>query len=108
MHGPTPFFAPQELKRAGWSADDLAKERKGHTLKVAIARRLREEIAIVFEMDCGGTAWEAGLILNIPSDDHLLRTDPFPTPPTFHCGVGASRQVQSDCSAGLSLSINDA
>jgi hypothetical protein len=36
----------QELARASWSAADLAKERKGHALKVAIARRLREESAM--------------------------------------------------------------
>jgi len=32
-----------ELARSGWTAKQLARERKGHAVKVAIARRLREE-----------------------------------------------------------------
>ena len=32
-----------ELARSGWTAKQLATERKGHAVKVAIARRLREE-----------------------------------------------------------------
>ena len=35
-----------ELARAGWSERQLARERKGHAIKVAIARRLREETAM--------------------------------------------------------------
>jgi len=33
----------KELKKAGWSEQRLAKERKGHPLKVKIASRLRQE-----------------------------------------------------------------
>ncbi len=32
-----------ELARAGWSVEQLARERKGAAVKVAIARRLRQE-----------------------------------------------------------------
>ena len=32
-----------ELECAGWSVEQLARERKGAAVKVAIARRLREE-----------------------------------------------------------------
>ena len=32
-----------ELDRAGWEQARLATERKGHPLKVALARRLRQE-----------------------------------------------------------------
>jgi len=33
----------EEPKKAGWSEQQLAKERKGHPLKVKIASRLRQE-----------------------------------------------------------------
>ena len=32
-----------ELARSGWTTTQLATERKGHAVKVAIAQRLREE-----------------------------------------------------------------
>jgi hypothetical protein len=33
----------QELKRLGWVEGELTRQRKGHTHKVALARRLRAE-----------------------------------------------------------------
>lgn len=36
----------EELKKAGWSEQQLAKERKGHPLKVGIASRLRQETTL--------------------------------------------------------------
>ena len=32
-----------ELARVGWSVEQLAREQKGATVKIAIARRLRQE-----------------------------------------------------------------
>ena len=39
----------EELKRIKWSEEDLARERKGHEKKTAIAQRLREETTMTME-----------------------------------------------------------
>ncbi len=39
----------EELKRIKWSEEDLARERKGHEKKTAIAKRLREETTMTME-----------------------------------------------------------
>ncbi len=42
-----------ELARAGWSVEQLAGERKGAAVKVAIARRLRQETTMPLKWIAG-------------------------------------------------------
>ena len=39
----------EELRKAGWKEEQLAKEKKGHSLKVKLAQRLRDETTMTLQ-----------------------------------------------------------
>ena len=58
----------EELRRLGWTEDELKRQRKGHRWKVQMARRLRAETTMSLKWIAGRLAMGSGSMVT-----HCLR-----------------------------------